>query len=291
MKGRFKGIIEHIIKKIETSHSVVILLAIIVIGIIFFTGHRYYQFTKNDPNYCDLCHVMKESYKGWQESAHRNTVCQVCHSMSLISQNRLLFSYIFAKKDLKDRHGREAAWESCSACHLETVKQGAVSPRKSYGHARHVFMEKIACKDCHTADMHNFKPDERNCIKCHNDKLIHGIGMEGFACLNCHIYGEVTAMPKKERCLVCHKEIPEKGPMSNLECQKCHKPHGRIKPTADDCMINCHINQGTIGRHDRHMNISCLECHRAHTWRVGRKLAKKLCTRCHEHSDPSSFIF
>lgn len=293
MKRRFKEIIESIVKAVESSHPVIILLAIAVITLILFTGHRYYQFTKKDPHYCELCHVMKEPYKAWQDSAHRNTVCQVCHSMTLIGQNKLLLSYIFTgeKDKVRDKHGREAPWDSCNACHLETAKQGAVTMRKSYGHARHVFMEKIACKNCHTADMHNFKPDERNCLGCHEDKGVHGMGMESFACLSCHVYGEVTAMPKRERCLSCHKDIPLIGPMNAFECQKCHKPHGRLKPTANDCMTNCHTNQNAIGRHDKHMNISCLECHKAHTWKVGKELAKRICVKCHEYKDPLSFIF
>lgn len=293
MKERIKNIIESIVRAVESSHPVIVLLAISVLGLIIFTGHRYYKFTKEDPHFCELCHVMKEPYKAWQESAHRNTVCQECHSMSLLSQNKLLLSYVFAgnRSNIQQKHGRVTPWDSCNSCHLETAKQGAITPRKSYGHARHVFVEKIACKNCHTADMHNFKPDERNCLKCHKDKGVHGMGMESFACLSCHVYGEVTAMPKKSRCLKCHTEIPTKGPMSTLECQNCHKPHGRIKPTANECLKNCHTNQEAIGRHDRHMKVSCLECHRAHTWRVGKKLASELCVRCHEYRDPFSFIF
>jgi hypothetical protein len=117
------------------------------------------------------------------------------------------------------------------------------------------------------------------------------MGMESFACLTCHVYSERSTMPKKQRCIQCHKNIPEKAPMSTVDCQNCHKPHGKLQPTAIDCLSNCHTNQQAIGRHDKHMDIACLSCHKAHEWKVGEKLAASLCIKCHEYEDPLSFIF
>ena len=293
MKKIFRYIIDIIIRFIETSKPVVIVLILAVMTMAVITGHKYYQFTKSDPRFCELCHLMKEPIKSWQQSAHKDTVCQTCHSMSLLAQNRLLLGYIVSgdKARTPQKHGRLTPWNSCNRCHLDEATQGSITLRKSYGHAKHVFMEKIECKKCHTADMHDFHPDEKNCLLCHKDKGVHGIGMESFACLNCHVYGETTAMPKKERCLKCHKDIPVRGPMSTVDCRNCHKPHKKIKPTAKDCLSNCHTNQHEIGRHDKHIDISCLECHKAHTWKVGQELAKSLCSKCHKHKDPLSFIF
>ncbi|RJQ53136.1 MAG: hypothetical protein C4526_07165 [Nitrospiraceae bacterium] len=293
MEKKFKSLIEFIVRHLATDRPLIIVLILAAVTLAIFTGSRYYSFTKNDPQFCELCHLMKESYKSWENSSHRNAKCQTCHSMSLLGQNRLLFSYIFSgnKSAVAQEHGRVTPWESCKTCHMESVRQGGVTMRKSYGHARHVFMEKIECNKCHEAEMHNFPPDERNCLTCHEDKGVHGMGMESFACLSCHAYGEVTAMPTKQKCLNCHKEIPQKGPMSGLDCRKCHKPHSRIKPQANDCMINCHTNQHSIGRHDRHRDISCLDCHKAHSWKVGREQAKTLCVKCHDYKDPVSFIF
>jgi len=293
MKKKFKYLIEFIVSHIETDKPLIVIVMCIVITFAIFTGHKYYKYTKTDPQYCELCHIMQETYKAWNISAHRNTHCQVCHSMSLLSQNKLLFSYIFtgANSKIKHDHGSEKPWESCWDCHSESAKQGAITMRKSYGHARHVFMEKIECKECHTADMHNFPPDGKKCLLCHENKGVHGMGMESFACLSCHVYGEKSTMPKKQRCIQCHTNIPEKAPMSTVGCQNCHKPHGKLQPTAIDCLSNCHVNQQSIGRHDRHMNIACLECHKAHEWRVGKELAASLCRKCHEYKDPLSFIF
>ncbi len=292
MKKLFRDIIELIIRFIETSKPIVIamIIAITVLGII--TSYKYYQFSRDDPQFCELCHLMKEPYKSWLKSSHRSSVCQVCHSMNIVEQNKLMIGYVVSGgKGLSQKHGRLTPWDSCRECHLDEAKQGAITMRKSYGHARHVFMENIDCKKCHTADAHNFAPDEKNCMECHEDKGVHGMGMESFACLSCHVYGETPAMAKKQRCVSCHKGIPEEGPMITVDCQNCHKPHGRIKPTADDCLRNCHTNQKAIGRHNIHFEISCLECHKAHTWKVGKKQALSLCTKCHEYNDPSSFIY
>lgn len=289
----YKYIIEFITRFIENSKPLVIVLIIAVVIMGFANGYKYYNFAQNNPKFCELCHLMKESYISWQKSSHNDIVCQTCHSMSLISQNRLLLSYVFTggKSAFSREHGRERPWQSCNICHIESVKQGAVTMRKSYGHARHVFMEKIECDKCHSAEMHNFLPDEKNCLTCHEDKGVHGLGMESFACLTCHVYGETTAMPTKERCITCHKNIPEKAPMSTVDCRSCHKPHGKIRPTAVDCLSNCHTNQQTIGRHDIHLKISCLDCHKAHEWKVGRELARKLCVKCHDYKEPETFIF
>lgn len=292
MKKKLKDIIKAVAHKVEPSHPVLIPVALGVIGLILFNGHKLYQFTRTDPQYCQLCHVIKEPVRDWEKSAHRHSVCQDCHSMNLVSQNKLLLSYITArdKKEIKQQHGRETPWKSCNACHLETVRQGGVTLRKSYGHARHVFMEKIDCYKCHTGEKHNFTPDEKKCLTCHKDKGVHGMGMESFACLSCHVYGEKASMPQKKRCLVCHTNVPTQGPMSAIECQRCHKPHGKIRPTQKEC-VACHANQSSIGRHDRHMDISCLRCHTAHTWRVGKKQAATLCVACHEYREPGLFIF
>lgn len=293
MKKKFISLIEFIVRHIETDKPLIVILMLAVVILAIFTGNKYYQYTRNDPQYCELCHLMKESYKSLESSSHRNIKCQTCHSMNLLDQNRLLLSYVFAggKGDFPYKHSRTIPWETCNYCHIESAKQGAVSMRKSYGHARHVFMEKIECSRCHTTQMHNFPPDEKNCLPCHEDKGVHGMGMESFACLTCHAYGEVTAMPTKEKCLSCHKEIPQKGTMSGIDCRKCHKPHSKIKPLANDCMINCHTNQNAIGRHDRHKDISCLDCHKAHLWKVGREQARKLCIKCHDYKEPETFIF
>ena len=145
MKKIFRYIIDIIIRFIETSKPVVIVLILAVMIMAVITGHQYYRYTKSDPRFCELCHLMKEPIKAWQQSAHKDTVCQTCHSMSLLAQNRLLLGYIVSgdKARIPQKHGRLTPWNSCNRCHLDEATQGSITLRKSYGHARHVFMEKI----------------------------------------------------------------------------------------------------------------------------------------------------
>jgi len=274
---------------------IVLLLLIAIIGGIL--GFRYYKDTQENPQFCATCHLMQDSFQSWERSVHRDIICQRCHKMSMLEQNRLLITYVLTgyTSPQKEKHGRVAPWNSCKECHMQAVEQGSVSMRKSHGHARHVFMEGIECLECHDTDLHNFGPNEKACKRCHEDKLVHGLGMEGLACLNCHSYGEdTTETVSDSKCMECHKDIPRKGyPMAQMHCFQCHKPHAKLKFTNDDCLGNCHGNEARVGQHGEHLkrNLGCLDCHKAHTWAVGKKEARGLCNRCHRMKDPNTFIY
>ena len=82
--------------------------------------------------------------------------------------------------------------------------------------------------------------------------------------------------------------------MSSLKCFDCHHPHGKIKPSSQDCLKNCHGSEARVGQHNLHMKkakLTCLDCHKAHTWIVDKKTAKGLCNRCHVLRDPATFIY
>ncbi len=280
----------------ENQKAIVLLLLLITVtgGIV---GFRYYKYTKEDPQFCSSCHMMQEAFKTWQMSKHRDFPCQKCHEINLLEQNRMLISYVVKgpRTSTEQLHGRVSPWRACRTCHLSEAEQGSVTLSRSYGHARHVFMLNINCGKCHTGTLHKFAPNVKACSSCHADKTIHGMGMAGLSCLNCHSYSE--AQPKmisNERCLRCHKDYPKKGIMSSLRCFDCHHPHGKIKPSGQDCLKACHGSEARVGQHDLHMSqakLGCLDCHKAHTWRIGSKEARHLCNRCHALKDPSTFIY
>jgi hypothetical protein len=284
-----KGFIE------ENQKAIVLLLFLIsIIGAV--AGYRYYRYTKDDPAFCMSCHMMQEAFRTWQKSKHWNYPCQRCHEMSVLEQNRMLIDYVLKEtKTAKQKHGRISPWKACKDCHLSEVEQGSVTLNNSYGHAQHVFMQQIPCSRCHMGgDLHTFAPNEQACLECHADKAIHGLGMAGFSCLKCHSYSEkAPKMISNDRCLGCHKDLPRKGPMSSLKCFDCHHPHGQMKPTNDDCLKNCHGYETKVGQHNLHMTkaqLHCLDCHKAHTWVIGKKEARTLCDRCHKLKDPATFI-
>ncbi len=279
----------------EHYRSIVVLLLLITIigGVV---GYRYYRHTREDPEFCLSCHMMQEAVKNWQMSKHRDFTCQVCHSMNIFEQNRMLVAYVVkGMKTTKQMHGRVSPWNTCKECHLSEVAQGSKTLSNSYGHARHVFMQQIGCNKCHSGEQHTFTPSEQACSGCHTDKLIHGMGMEGLSCLNCHSYSEKEPqLISKERCLRCHKDYPQTGIMASLQCFDCHHPHGKIKPSSQDCLKSCHGSESKVGQHNLHMTrakLQCLDCHKAHRWEVGPEEAKKLCTRCHGYKNPDSFIY
>lgn len=284
-------------KFFEENWKAIVLLMLLISVLGGLAGYRYFKHTREDPEFCGACHLMQESYKSWETSSHRDIICQRCHRMSILEQNRLLVMYVARgyTSPKKQMHGRLEPWRACKDCHIELVKQGSVTLRSSYGHARHVFMEGIDCSKCHSPALHNFKPDERACSTCHTDRLVHGLGMEGLSCLRCHGFGEKTPkMVTSERCRGCHSGVPKAGPMADIQCFRCHKPHGKIKLSSADCLGECHGNEASVGQHGLHMrkaHLGCLDCHKAHAWVVGRKEAARLCVKCHAYRDPRTFIY
>ncbi len=292
IKKRFTDLFEHFLEHLK-GFILALIAVISVLGAV--VGYKYYRHTQDDPEFCMSCHIMKEAFIEWERGKHRDIVCQKCHHLSILEQNQLLVAFVVKGQGrFSQTHGREKPWLECKKCHLDEITQGSITLRKSYGHAKHVFMLNTECKVCHGKSLHLFKPDENACQTCHKDKGVHGVGMEAFSCLKCHSFSEKTpTMIPRDRCIKCHDDIPQKGVMSNLLCHQCHRPHGRIKPKSDDCLGQCHGNEATVGQHGLHMKkgLSCMDCHKAHTWIVAPSLAKTLCTRCHTYKDPMRFIY
>lgn len=279
------------------SHKSSIMILVVLVAVIgAVVGNKYYTYTQEQPAFCSSCHLMQEAEKSWRRSKHKLIVCQVCHTMSLLEQNKLLIAFVVnAGGKIQQKHGTSNAWLVCKNCHMQDVAQGSITLRNSYGHAKHVFMQEIGCERCHTGDMHGFNVTKEKCVSCHKDKLIHGMGMRGLECLNCHSYAESTPkMIGSKRCLKCHEDVPQKSPMSSLECFECHKPHGKIKMEMKDCLGSCHGNESSVGQHGLHMKkaqLVCIDCHKPHSWTIGKKQAPGLCDRCHKMKDPASFIY
>jgi len=256
----------------EKTVLVSIMLIISVIGIVL--AVRYYTYIQKSPEFCNSCHLMEEAYTAWKKSGHRFIVCQDCHRLGIVEQNRLLIKFVFTtERKTPEPHGNVTPWESCTQCHWEEATQGALSVTKSTGHARHVTVEKLKCMDCHTRSVHAFRPDRNACLRCHKDWKIHGIGMEETSCMTCHPFSPRSAgsfIPDRERCLTCHRtssrtSFPDKVPMARMNCYECHKPHHRIKPTDDDC-LRCHTREVLDSRAVHRSGKHCTTCHVPHRW-------------------------
>ena len=262
----------------EKSIFIALLLVISALSIVL--SFRFYHYIQKGQDFCNSCHLMGEAYTAWKLSAHGNIICQDCHRLSLIEKNVLLIKFVFtADRKTPEPHGAATPWKTCMECHWDEAAQGGLSVNKSSGHARHIFMEKLVCQDCHKRTVHAFRPDSGACGRCHQGREVHGLGKEQMSCLMCHPFlakKQETARidQNRDRCFACHKKIsktgfPEGVPMSRLHCYECHKPHRRVMPDDNDC-LRCHsrevLAQKTVHKSDKH----CKSCHVPHRWTATR---------------------
>jgi nitrate/TMAO reductase-like tetraheme cytochrome c subunit len=261
----------------EKTVLVSILLIISIAGIVL--AIRYYRYIQKDPEFCNSCHLMKEAYTAWKQSGHRFIVCQDCHKLGIVEQNRLLIKFVFTTdRATPEPHGNVTPWQTCTKCHWEeATQQGGISVTRSTGHARHITVEKLTCMDCHTRSVHAFRPDKRACLRCHKDWRVHGVGMEEASCMSCHPFSPKIPggfIPDRERCLSCHRSssktvFPEKAPMARLNCYECHRPHHRVRPVDDDC-LRCH-SRAMLHKQNASVHRSgnrCIACHVPHRWKA-----------------------
>lgn len=236
---------------------------------------RYYNYIQENPYFCNSCHLMEEAFTAWKLSPHNIIVCQDCHQLKLIEQNKLLMKFVFAARQKKpEPHGAETPWKICTNCHWDEASQGSLTISKQMGHAGHLIMKNLACVDCHSRAVHSFRPDEQACKRCHEDKEIHGIGNNKVSCLMCHPFSpkKQNPMPSREICFRCHRKSPKlvfskQAPMSRLDCFECHKPHNCVnRPTNKDC-LRCHTNTVLVKKSAAHKATKrCTTCHPAHRW-------------------------
>jgi len=267
-----------------------ILLAIIS-GVGLLIGIKYTSYIRNNPDYCNSCHLMQKTFDGWRKSDHKSVTCQECHRLTVIEQDTLLVKHIiYGAEKVPQKHGKKHPWESCAGCHWEQGSQGKDKPEQSYGHYRHSFLE---CFNCHPFVEHNFPASADACKRCHRNKHVHGQSMEDVSCISCHIFTmregaeKGRIFPTRQRCLNCHKSaFPQAAPMAALECFDCHNPHGALKPP-DSLCIRCHQKDITDLGHKAH-HVPCKDCHAAHSWRVENP--RKTCSSCHPYRDPLKYF-
>lgn len=286
--------IDALLEKVLEHVKGFILAAFVTVAILsLLVGYRYNRYTEDDPQFCATCHLMKDAFLEWQKGKHRDVVCQQCHQLSILEKNRLLIAYVVkGTQPLAQTHGREKPWLACRGCHTESIEQGSVTTTESYGHARHVFIQKLKCQVCHKRTFHDFQASETACQNCHKDKGVHGVGMDTSSCLSCHAFtGKKTPMIPNNRCTRCHSHVPKTGPMSGLFCHECHKPHSTVEPAAATCVNKCHRDKTSSGQHALHYRkgIDCMYCHKPHTWLLGKNGTRSLCGKCHRPEDP--FLF
>jgi len=304
--------------------SLLILVIVAGGGVVAF---KFYDFTQNNPKFCVSCHLMQPAYDAWAASKHKDINCHECHHLSIAEQNQLLINFVLHRPEkVPDRHGKIIVpWKYCIKCHWETDEKypQAAKINDSRGHAKHYFMEQIECAKCHGYRTHQFLAEERFCVRCHEGKEVHGVGMQQLACLNCHTDRTYDFRPDRAKCLYCHGsdkdreevlaagtidakydlpsqdvvdraikiELTEDAAMQ-FSCHTCHAPHEKVRPDWKIC-LKCHENAPVTGAHKMHiesMGLECNSCHTPHVWKITPAQAKKKCTMCHEYREPKRFL-
>jgi len=312
---------------LSTRAKIIIAVGMLMfIGLMGYVAYRINDYFENDPKACMTCHVHDDANNAWTVSEHKSINCHECHHSSKKDQMVQMYRFVFlGVKSVSPRHGETiVAWKICYSCHWEKNEKAPTAKlvNNSRLHAKHVFMEKIQCVQCHGYKIHKFTAEPRFCVKCHEGREVHGVGMEGIPCLNCHTDRTKDLKPGRGKCLFCHggekgrKEmiaggtldvthyqpdaatikkaikivVPDDAPMQ-FDCYQCHKPHKTARPDWGNC-VNCHPNTPKVGKHSLHidMGLKCKDCHKPHIWRVTPAQAKKDCVKCHEYKDPKSFI-
>ena len=89
---RFWHWVRRLPKKISIPVALVILIAI-SFGGYYFAG--FYSYMQNDPNFCNSCHIMEESWDRWATSEHRDVDCHSCHHQRVFASAELLIDFAF----------------------------------------------------------------------------------------------------------------------------------------------------------------------------------------------------
>lgn len=147
------------------------------------------------PQFCSYCHEMKQHYKSWQASTHRNVNCISCHVepglYNLIKDKMtngvkslvLKMTGNYEKPINADSSvAKEIENEVCDQCH--TAQKLTPSRGIIMDHEAHL-KTKLTCAECHNRIAHEIKGYESHlkeefCLECHNGRVL------SYECSLCH---------------------------------------------------------------------------------------------------------
>ena len=309
-----------------------VVIAVVLVTVVAggaFGAYKLWDYKENNPKFCMNCHLMDAAWQKWSVSEHKGVNCHECHHLTIMEQNQLLISLVLHNpKEVPARHGKTIVpWKYCVKCHWESDPRYPNAPNvsNSPGHAMHFFRAKVECSKCHGYRLHVFTAEPRFCVRCHpKNNEVHG--MPTLACLACHTDKTDDLRPNRDKCLSCHgskeqrdriaKEpltvdtkhfeptadeiekasklttFPPDGAMQ-FDCNKCHKPHGKLFLKAGPDCMPCHRNVPQIGKHQMHLEngLKCLDCHKPHMWKVTKAVfTQKKCQQCHGAQDVQKFL-
>lgn len=255
-----------------------IVVLAIGVGVYFVVG--FYSYMQDDPEFCQSCHIMTESWDRWATSDHAEVGCHECHQQSMLESASQLLSFITHDYERVEKHA-VVQDEACEDCH-ESGDPNWLQVAATAGHKLHADVENIACTTCHSISVHRFEPSGAICEVCHDEQPMAVEKMKDTHCPVCHDFlaeGD-NPMPTRSACLDCHNSMggevswSAEAPMQ-FDCGACHQPHQETQPMVD--CLSCHAVNGYHLRGD-HEATQCETCHEAHEWTVSPREA---CLTCH----------
>lgn len=269
-------------------------LLILIVGSVGYTSR---------PSFCSSCHYMVPFYEGWQQSAHNDVDCTVCHfEPGLAGTVRgKIEGLLQVAKYVTNAYKRTKPWaeisdESClrSGCHVEELLKANVIFKEgiTFDHGPHLSElrkgKSLRCTSCHSQIVQgdHITVTETTCFLCHFKNESVGQGLA--ECTLCHKqenfleiqdqirYDHSTVFEKGYDCLQCHTNtIVGDGAVHLEDCYDCHfEPDKLAKLDDGEFLHKVHIADH---------KIECLQCHLT----IQHKIVKTTegdsddCSSCH----------
>lgn len=313
--GRFSSLLSALGERLgtlPTGAKVVLgvgLLAILAVGSVLL--YQTYEFVEHDNQFCLQCHLMRDPYERFAQSAHRELGCKACHRPNIIERSTMGLAQVIERPDEIRVHAHVPN-SVCAECHIEGDPEGWRHIANTAGHRIHLesddpVLSGFQCVECHSTGVHEFAPTDRTCGQagCHETTSIQLGQMADITihCASCHEFtapvaetalpAEVAASmrPRADECMACHEmrllltDFPPDEPHDAV-CGACHNPH--TQETPQEAVQTC----GTAGCHERPADLTplhrgldvgvledCIACHEAHDFRIPS--AGTDCLACH----------
>ena len=211
---------------------------------------------------CGSCHVAE----GWKQvrfdhsktkyplvGKHLDVKCSACHKNT---DHKNTPTTCIACHRGDDEH-RGNFGSDCKTCH--TPRDWGINLFNHDRLTRYPLRGKhktIACKTCHTGNLHKQKLKSQ-CIACHLIDDVHK-GQEGRECQQCHNESRWTSA-RFDHGLVA---FPLLGKHIKVKCKDCHP-----KSTFKDAPVACYACHKKDDEHKGRLGTQCEQCHNARNWR------------------------
>ncbi|MFO7893254.1 MAG: NapC/NirT family cytochrome c [Longimicrobiales bacterium] len=289
------------VRALPTGFQVVLGVAVVAalgVGSVFM--YQTYDYVQHDNQFCMECHLMRDPFERFAQSAHQGLGCKACHRPNIMQRSEMGLAQIVEQPDSIRVHAHVSN-EICAECHIEGNPEEWRIIANTAGHRVHFesedpALEGLNCVECHSSGVHQFTPTDQTCGQggCHESTDIQLGEMADLTihCATCHDFAkpvEVAAgaeqlatslRPQADECLSCHQmrailpDMPADEP-HNAECGACHNPHVQTTPrqAVESCATGgCHAVPDTLTPFHRDLDPGvledCLACHPAHEFRI-----------------------